>query len=210
MSGPGPNPFAPQPTAAPPEGPPLGLHRLQSRFGARLVLGVYALINGLLSIAVMTGAAMVTGAPLVFPSLGPTAYLLFSDPLAAASAPRNAVLGHGVGVAAGWGSLAVFGLADAGAAQAMLVTGPRVAAAACSLAVTSAVMVWLRLPHPPAAATTLIVSLGILPRPDELAVLMLAVVLLVAIGWAINRLAGVPYPLWGPRAPVVTVRPQGL
>ena len=187
-----------------------GLQRLQEHIGQRPALGVYALVNGLLSIAVMTAAAMVTGAPLVFPSLGPTAYLLFTDPLAAASAPRNAVLGHLVGVVAGWGSLVAFGLTGADAAAAMSVTAPRVGAAAASLAVTSALMVWLGLPHPPAAATTLIVSLGILSHPSELVVLMLAVALLVVIGWAINRLAGVPYPVWAPRKPTVVVRPAGL
>jgi len=60
-------------------------------------------------------------------------------------------------------------------------------------------MVWCRVPHPPAGATTLIVSLGILREPWQLAVLMLAVVLLVAQGFVINRLAGLDYPLWAPR-----------
>ena len=59
-------------------------------------------------------------------------------------------------------------------------------------------MVWLRVPHPPAGATTLIVSLGILHTPAQLGVLMLAVVLLVIAGYVINRLAGIPYPRWSP------------
>ena len=54
------------------------------------------------------------------------------------------------------------------------------------------------MPHPPAGATTLIVSLGILREPEQLLVLMVAVVLLVAQGIVINRLAGIPYPLWRP------------
>lgn len=211
MSGPAPHPFAPPPP--PDDRPPLtglALRPLQARYGAVPVLGAYALVGGLISIAVMTGAALVTGAPLVFPSLGPTAYLVFSDPMGAAAAPRNAVLGHLIGVAAGWGSLAAFGLQDIGSADAMAATGGRVGAAAVSLAVTSALMVWLRLPHPPAAATTLIVSLGLLPEPSELAVLMLAVVALVTIGWLINRAAGVPVPPWSPRREPVEVRPGGL
>jgi CBS-domain-containing membrane protein len=53
-------------------------------------------------------------------------------------------------------------------------------------------------PHPPAGATTLIVSLGILREPWQLVVLMLAVTLLVVQGFAINRLAGVDYPAWAP------------
>ena len=60
-------------------------------------------------------------------------------------------------------------------------------------------MVWLGVPHAPAGATTLIVSLGLLRTPEQLAILMLAVVLLILQGFAINRLAGLPYPAWAPR-----------
>ena len=163
------------------------------------VLGLFAFTNGLISIGVMAAAALVTGAPLIFPSLGPTAFLLFYTPLQPAASPRNTLGGHLIGAAAGYLSLAVFGLLDQGPALATGVTGPRVAAAALSLGLTSGVMVWTRLPHPPAGATTLIVSLGILHQPWQLAVLMLAVALLALQGLAINRLAGIPYPLWSPR-----------
>ena len=60
-------------------------------------------------------------------------------------------------------------------------------------------MVWARVPHPPAGATTLIVSLGILREPAQLAVLMVAVVLLTVQGYVINRLAGIDVPRWAPR-----------
>ncbi|CAN5172441.1 hypothetical protein BH23ACT9_BH23ACT9_21510 [soil metagenome] len=203
------HPFAPQPTRP---GPGtrhplagLALRPLQSRFGTVPVLGLYALVNGLLSIAIMTAAAMVTGVPLIFPSLGPTAYLLFSDPLGRAACPRNALIGHGVGVLAGYGSLAVFGLTETAAA--MDIEPGRVGAAALSLALTSAFMVWLGAPHAPGAATTLIVSLGIIHQPLELLVLMGAVVLLVSQGFIINRLAGVPYPLWAPYEPPAPLPP---
>jgi len=69
-------------------------------------------------------------------------------------------------------------------------------------------MVWAHVPHPPAGATTLIVSLGILREPWQLAVLMLAVVLLVIQGFVINRLAGIPYPLWSPRPTEPETRPS--
>lgn len=53
-----------------------------------------------------------------------------------------------------------------------------------------------RVSHPPAGATTLIVSLGIISQPKDLAIIEAAVVLLTAQALAINRLAGLPYPLW--------------
>ncbi len=69
-----------------------------------------------------------------------------------------------------------------------------------SLGLTSGFMVWAKVPHPPAGATTLIVSLGIIKSPPQLAVLMLAVVLLVVQGYVINHLAGIDYPRWAARA----------
>jgi CBS-domain-containing membrane protein len=50
--------------------------------------------------------------------------------------------------------------------------------------------------HPPAGATTLIVSLGIIARPYHLLVIELAVALLVFQAVLINRAAGLDYPLW--------------
>ncbi len=162
------------------------------------VMGSFALINGFISIAVMSAAAFVTGSAFIFPSLGPTAFLFFYTPTGASASPRNTIFGHAIGAGAGYLSLVLFGLTEAAPALATSVTGPRVAAAALSLGLTSGLMVWLRVPHPPAGATTLIVSLGIMRTPVDLAVLMLAVVLLTVQGFVINRLAGIDYPLWAP------------
>lgn len=57
-------------------------------------------------------------------------------------------------------------------------------------------MVLLDVSHPPAGATTLIVSLGIISRPRELVIIEVAVFLLVAQALVINRLAGLRYPFW--------------
>jgi CBS domain-containing membrane protein len=174
------------------------LERRHSKVG---VLGLFALLNGLLSIGLMSVVALLTGAPFVFPSLGPTAFLLFYTPTAPAASPRNTLGGHLVGVLAGYLALVVFGLTEQGPALAEGVGWSNVGAAALSLGLTSGAMVWARVPHPPAGATTLIVSLGILRRPWQLAVLMVAVALLVVQGFVINRLAGIPYPRWAPRPP---------
>jgi CBS domain-containing membrane protein len=163
------------------------------------VMGLFAFVNGVIAIGLMAAAALVTGAPFIFPSLGPTAFLLFHTPLLPTASPRNTICGHSIGAAAGYFSLVVFGLTDQAPALVEGVGWARVGAAALSLGLTSGVMVWARVPHAPAGATTLIVSLGILREPWQLAVLMLAVVLIVVQGFAINRLAGIPYPLWSPR-----------
>lgn len=184
----------------------LRLPALTARHDATPVLAVFATVNGVLSIGVLAAAALATGAPFVFPSLGPTAFLLFYTPLQASASPRNTLVGHLVGVAAGYLSLVLFGLTHAGPAVTTGVTAGRVGAAALSLGLTSGAMVLLRAAHPPAGATTLIISLGILTEPRQLAVLMLAVALLVGQGLLINRLAGIPYPWWRPR-PTSAQRP---
>jgi CBS domain-containing membrane protein len=171
---------------------------LTQRHSSTFVLGLFAFVNGLIAIGAMAFVAFVTDEPFVFPSLGPTAFLLFYTPLLPASSPRNTLGGHAIGAASGYLALVVFGLTDAAPALASSVTGARVGAAALSLGLTSGVMVWARVPHPPAGATTLIVSLGILREPEQLAVLMIAVALLVVQGFVINRLAGIPYPVWRP------------
>lgn len=160
-------------------------------------LALFSGINGCLSIALIAVVAALTRTPLVFPSLGPTAFLCFYQPRAASSSPRNTIIGHAVGVVAGYLSLMVTGLTLAGPATMTGVTWPRVIAAGLAMFLTPAGMVLLRAPHPPAAATTLIIALGILTKPWQLGVLMLGVVLLALQAIAINRLAGIDYPLWG-------------
>jgi CBS-domain-containing membrane protein len=174
------------------------LTSLTQHHSSTFVLGLFAMVNGLIAIGVMSLVALVTGEPFIFPSLGPTAFLLFYTPMTAAASPRNTFGGHLIGAAAGYLALVVFGLTNDPPALATSVTGARVGAAALSLGLTSGAMVWARVPHPPAGATTLIVSLGILREPEQLLVLMLAVVLLVAQGFVINRAAGIPYPRWSP------------
>ena len=118
-----------------------------------------------------------------------------------AASPRNTLYGHFIGAAVGWGCLLAFGLQGEGPSTAVGVTWERVLAAGLSLGLTSGLMVLVRAPHPPAGATTLIISLGVLHEFEHLVVLMFAVVLLTLQAIGINRLAGIPYPLWRSRAP---------
>jgi CBS-domain-containing membrane protein len=172
------------------------------------VLAAFACLSGLVSIAIMSLLALLTGSPFIFPSLGSLAFLFFDMPTAPSASPRSTILGHAVGVTAGYLSLLATGLTAAGPSLTTGITAPRVIAAALSLGLTSGAMVLLRAPHPPAGATTQIVSLGLL-RLDQLGALMVAVVLLTAQAFVINRLAGIPYPLCGtPPAPPPLPRPE--
>jgi CBS-domain-containing membrane protein len=172
------------------------LEWLLQHFPPRLVWAVYVCINGFITIGLLGLLALLTGSPFVFPSLGPTAYLFFFSPLAEVSSPRNAILGHAIGLICGY---AAFALALASSPPFGInpgVHGPRLLAAALSLSATGAFMALLRINHPPAGATTLIVSLGIISQPKELVIIELAVILLTVQAFAINRLAGISYPAW--------------
>ena len=54
---------------------------LLHHFPPRLVQSVYVFVNGFITIGVLALLALVSRNPFVFPSLGPTAYLLFFSPL---------------------------------------------------------------------------------------------------------------------------------
>lgn len=169
---------------------------LLARWPPRVVWAVYMLVNGFLTIGLLALLAVLTGNPFVFPSLGPTAYLFFFSPLAEASSPRNAVLGHAIALACGYGAFFVAGLSPFHNGFPSHILWPRVLAAALSLSTTGAAMVLLNINHPPAGATTLIVALGIIAEPRYLLVIEGAVILLTMQAFVINRLAGLPYPIW--------------
>ncbi|HLI29754.1 MAG TPA: HPP family protein [Terriglobia bacterium] len=177
----------------------LRMTRLLFRYPPRFVWAAYVLITCFISIALISALAVFTGNPFVFPSLGPTAYLLFFTPLARASSPRHALLGHAIGLACGYLALYATGTLNRGAVLETGVNWPTVIAAASSLSATGALMVLLRVSHPPAGATTLIVSLGLIAKPIHLLMVEAAVFLLVVEAFAINRLAGLPYPWWEDR-----------
>lgn len=166
------------------------------RLPARARQALYVFFNGFLSIAILSALAALTGSPFVFPSLGPTAYVLYLSPLAPGSSPRDCLTGHAIGILCGYLSLVLTGLVGVPDSHSHAITAARVVAAALSLSATAAGMVLAKVNHAPACATTLIVSLGIISRPADLLLIEFAVLLLVLQAWVLNRLAGVPYPVW--------------
>jgi len=159
-------------------------------------LALFGLVNGTMSIGLLALVALATGSPFIFPSLGATAFLQFHQPTAVTASPRNTLVGHLIGASVGWLCLAAFGLLDTPSAMAEGVTWARVGATALSLGGTSALMVLFNVIHPPAGATTLIVSLGLMPHLWQIPVLLGAVLMLTGQAFLINRLAGIRYPLW--------------
>lgn len=171
---------------------------LLRHFSPRVVWAVFVSVNSFAAIMVLSLVALVSRTSFVFPSLGPTAYLLFFTPRAPAASPKHTICGHLIGLACGWSALWVTGLISAPPVTLEGVNRMRMLAAGLSLATTAAAMVLLNVGHPPAGATTLIVSLGFITKLQQLLVIEAAVVALLVQAFLINRLSGIDYPIWSP------------
>jgi CBS-domain-containing membrane protein len=157
---------------------------------------IYTFGCSLLAIALSGLWAWAVKQPLLFPSLGATAFLIFETPMAEVGSPRNTIIGHTVGVAAGVLAILMFGLWNAHSVYITGMTPQRLGAMAVAVALTGGVLRVIRSAHPPAGATTIIVASGLLATPKQLADVLVGVALLTAAGWILNRLMGVPAPLW--------------
>lgn len=173
-----------------------GLHERAFRAAGQVGVGLYAFLLCALVIVLAGLIGLGVHQPWLFPSLGPTLMMFFEQPTTASSRPRDALIGHAVGILAGLVALEVFGLRHHPSSVQEGLTGARVAAAALSLGLTTLVLALLRSPHPPAGASTLIVSLGILTSATQLDTMAVAVVFTVAVGLLLNRLLGVRQPWW--------------
>jgi CBS domain-containing membrane protein len=174
----------------------LRLSWLLRHLPARLVWAAFMFVNGFLAMGLLGAVAIFSRKLFLFPSLGPTAYLFFFKPGAPSASPRNALFGHALALLCGYGALWLTGLEHPGAPLQESLNGRRVLAAAVALAATGAALILLDSDHPPAGATTLIVALGFAPEPLDLLWIEIAVGVLALQAIAINRLAGLGYPLW--------------
>ncbi len=175
----------------------LSLDRLMTSHSERVVVSLYALVCGGISIGAMSLAAWLSQSPLIFASLGPSAFLFFYAPKSFSAAPRSALMGHFIGAVVAYASLFIFfGSENVRSALDGPIKWQHICTAAFSLGFTSAIMVFLDSPHPPAGSTTLLVALGFMNTLDKIAYLMLAVVMLTGISILFNRLAGIRYSIW--------------
>ncbi len=143
--------------------------------------------------AILSLTAYLTSWVYVFPSLGPTVFLIFYFPSAAISAPRNTVLGHLAGIVIGVVSFQV--LEHIGIAQHSHLV---VLSSGVSMGILSMFMALTGVLHPPAASSCLIASLGLVKSYYQGVGMIASVVVICAVGFVLNRLAGIEYPLWNP------------
>lgn len=126
----------------------------------------------------------------LFPSLGPTAMMMMNHPELPSARPYNAVVGHLLGLGAGFACVFALGLAHTPSIFVVhAVTAPRVAAAVLAITLASALELLLRAQHPPGAATTLLAALGSFrPNWHDAGAVLGAVIVLVGVAELLKRL----------------------
>jgi hypothetical protein len=130
-----------------------------------------------------------TNQPLIFASLGPTAYELVEQPRMPRARPYNVIVGYLIGLSAGF--VAVY-LLNAWAAPNVVATGvvsrQRMWATAISAALTTLLSLALKAGQPAALATTLLVSLGAMQTRRDAMAIIVGVLLVTALGEPVRRL----------------------
>lgn len=158
------------------------------------VFGAGATALGIISIL-----AFMTSLPLLFPQLGPSAFILFYTPMSEQASPRNVLLSHLLGVGTGllslWLCAQVF--PDVLLTDSSVLNWQREIVVASSMGLTCLLMILFKCVHPPAAASALIASLGYLVSAEHVIGIAAAVILLLLAALFFNRIiGGLPYPLW--------------
>jgi CBS-domain-containing membrane protein len=139
-------------------------------------------------ITILALAAWIAHNPLVFASLGPTAYELVETPERPTARPYNIVAGHLLGVLSAF--LALF-LTHADRVPPLNGGGialPRVWAAGIAAALTVLATLLARATQPAAVATALLVALGNMQHWRDGFFIMAAVLLITALGTPIRKL----------------------
>ena len=163
------------------------------------IVRLFVFVEGTLALAVLSAAAYYTRFPLLFPPLGPSAFILFRMPMSAAAAPRTILLSHLWGLAAGFIALflGMFFFPHQANVDPGVVSASSIAVLSLAMGLSSLAMIWLECNHPPATATALIVAMGYITSLIQVIGFIVAVVLLITLAFLFNRiLGGLPYSYW--------------
>ena len=174
-------------------------YMLRSRGYPRFVVMIFVFAAGATALGTITIIAYLTDLPLLFPPLGPSAFILFYTPMSISASPRSIILAHTLAVAAGISSLGLFNLilSSVNLYDPTVMNWSRVIVIALSTGLICLMMIIIKCVHPPAAASALIAAMGYLQNVEQIAGLIVAVILLVLEGvFFIKILGGLPYPIW--------------
>lgn len=177
----------------------LSIPSLLAGFDDRKVVALVAAVNGGMAILILAGLAWLVDLPLLFPALGPSAFILFSSPFSPAAAPRSVIVSHFVGIAVGYAAWRLVNLASGPPVS--LETGgwPILVSASMAMAAVCVLLVRLACPHAPACASALITAVGAADGWVPLFGMAAGVILLTVQAILIGRLAGLGTPIWSSR-----------
>jgi hypothetical protein len=131
-----------------------------------------------LFLAIVGEIALATKAPLLFASLGPTTLTVVSRPGMKQNRPSSIIGGHLFGAAVATILLIIFGIYWMPSVIRVGFSEARIVVAALAVGLTTVFEEETPLYHPPAAATTLLVALGLMSQPLQLLSIVLGVVLI--------------------------------
>jgi hypothetical protein len=139
-------------------------------------------------VLVMAAVAWATKQPLIFASLGPTAYELLEQPQLRSARAYNIIVGHLIGLGAGFAAVyLVSAWAAPNVIASGIVTTQRIWALAIAAALTTLVTLILKAGQPAALATTLLVALGSMQTRRDAVAIVAGVLLIAAIGEPVRR-----------------------
>ncbi|RUM88544.1 MAG: hypothetical protein DSZ24_03355 [Thermodesulfatator sp.] len=167
-----------------------------TRRDVRKLTAFYVLLGSFLSLSTLGLAAYFLNWPLIFPALGPTAFLIFYSPARSMSWPRNCFMGHLLALACGIGTylLLLEYCPEVLANKAFTLT--EILFVCGAVALTGLLLVLFHLQHPPAAATAMLATAGYFSSTKTILGFVLALLLLPLEGYLFHRASGVIYPLW--------------
>ena len=159
---------------------------------------LFVFIEGSMALAVISTMALITQFPLLFPPLGPSAFILFRMPMSASAAPRTVLLSHTFGLISGFLALFLGSLLfSTGTPDPDTVNWSSIVILSMAMGMSSLAMIWLECNHPPATATALIVGMGSITTFSQTIGFVVAVILLISLAFLFNRiLGGLPYSYW--------------
>lgn len=126
--------------------------------------------------------------PLIFASLGPTAYELIETPHRRSARPYSILTGHIVAIAAGYLALVATRAWYVPRVSASGVPLDRIWAVVLAAALTVFFTLLLHASQPAALSTTLLIAAGIMQQPLDAALILGSVILMVLIGEPLRRL----------------------
>jgi CBS-domain-containing membrane protein len=138
-------------------------------------------------IVILAVVGWVSGTPLVFASLGPTAYEIVETSDRPSARPYNIIVGNLIAVLAAFAALWMTGAWGAPRVSAHGVPLDRVWAATIAALLTVLCTLLARATQPAALSTTLLIALGIMQTARDGVIIMLAVLLITAIGEPLRR-----------------------